>query len=85
MIEVRILSRPGCHLCDRAKAVIVEAAGGFDVQIVEVNIQGDAELEGRYGWDIPVVFIDGREHCRHRVDADAFRRALGSRDSSVSD
>lgn len=85
MIEVRILSRPGCHLCDRAKAVIEEAAVGFDVRIVEVNIQGDAELEGRYGWDIPVVFIDGHEHCRHRVDVDAFRRALGSRDSSVSD
>ncbi len=85
MIEVRMLSRPGCHLCDRAKAVIVDVAVGFDVQIVEVNIQGDAELEGRYGWDIPVVFIDGREHCRHRVDVEAFRRALGSRDPAVSD
>ena len=85
MIDVRILSRPGCHLCDRAKAVIDEVAVGFDVHIVEVNIQGDAELEGRYGWDIPVVFIDWREHSRHRVDVDAFRRALGSRDPAVSD
>lgn len=85
MIEVRLLSRPGCHLCDRAKAVIDDVAVGFDVRIDEVNIQGDTELERKYGWDIPVVFIDGHEHCRHRVDAVAFRCALGARDSSVSD
>ena len=42
----------------------------------EVDILSDAELTGRYGWDIPVVLIDGTHAFKHRLTAAEFRRAI---------
>ena len=77
-MEIRILSKPGCHLCDKAKAVIERVAGAFDVTITEVDITGDAELEAKYRFHIPVVLIDGKERARHRVSEEGLRKLLTS-------
>ena len=57
MRHIIIYSRPGCHLCDEAKAVIQNA--GYAVE--EINIESDEELLRKYKYDIPVVMIDGVE------------------------
>jgi hypothetical protein len=41
-----------------------------------VDITGDAELMRRYGEEIPVTFVDGRQHDFWRVDAARLRAAL---------
>jgi hypothetical protein len=41
-----------------------------------VNIDEDAALKERYGWDIPVIFIGARKVAKHRVDPAQFRRQL---------
>ncbi len=81
MIEIKILSRPGCHLCDEAKRTIERVADGLDVVIVDVDISADVEIEARYAWDIPVVFVDGKECFRYRVDAGELRAALAATSS----
>jgi hypothetical protein len=48
----------------------------FGASLSEVNIEGDAVLEERYGWDIPVIFIGARKAAKHRVDVEQFRRQL---------
>ncbi len=48
----------------------------FGASLREVNIEGDAVLEERYGWDIPVIFIGTRKAAKHRVDVEQFRRQL---------
>jgi len=48
----------------------------FDAVLYEVNIDEDAVLKGRYGWDIPVIFIGTRKAAKHRVDLAQFRRQL---------
>jgi len=74
---VRLYSKPGCHLCDDARAVIervcAEVGTGFD----EVDITGDAELVRSYGEQIPVTFVDGAQHDFWRVDEARLRSALG--------
>ena len=74
--QVTLYSKPGCHLCEEMKSEIARAdcAEAFDLK--EVNIESDAELFARYRFDIPVLLIDGVEMFRHRLSADAFRRAL---------
>ncbi|MCA1622007.1 MAG: glutaredoxin family protein, partial [Acidobacteria bacterium] len=42
----------------------------------EVDILSDGELTGRYGWDIPVVTIDGTHAFKHRLTAADFRAAI---------
>ena len=78
MIEIRILSRPACHLCDAAKFVVDKVARNFDAQIVEVDISTDTQLEADYGSHIPVIFVDGTEHARHRVSERHLRERLAA-------
>lgn len=75
-LEVTLYTRPGCHLCEEAKATIEPLLVEFGAKLREVNIEGDAMLTERYGWDIPVVFIGSRKAAKHRVEREQFRRQL---------
>jgi glutaredoxin len=57
MSAVYLYSRPGCHLCDNARAVL-EAAG---IAFEEVDITADPALEAEYGVLVPVVEQGGRQ------------------------
>jgi hypothetical protein len=48
----------------------------FRAPLREVNIDLDAELAEKHGWDIPVVFIGKHKAAKHRVDLAQFRRQL---------
>jgi glutaredoxin len=74
--EVTLYTRPGCHLCEEAKVAIAPLLREFAASLREVNIEKDADLEERYGWDIPVIFIGARKAAKHRVDVEQFRRRL---------
>ena len=73
---VILYTRPGCHLCDEAKATINEARNEADFAVEEVNIDEDPRLAELYGYDIPVVFINGVKAFKHRVDPREFLRKL---------
>jgi glutaredoxin len=70
--HVIIYSRPGCHLCDEAKAAIMNAGCSDRFTLEEVNIESDNELLRKYKYDIPVIAIDGVECFMHRVDPGEF-------------
>jgi glutaredoxin len=74
--HVIIYSRPGCHLCDEAKAVIMSAGCSDQFTLEEVNIESDEELLRKYKYDIPVIAIDGVETFIHRVAARDFIRVI---------
>jgi glutaredoxin len=74
--EVTLYSRPGCHLCEEAKAAIAPMLREFGAVLREVNIDEDAVLKERYGWDVPVIFIGAHKAAKHRVDVAQFRRQL---------
>jgi glutaredoxin len=74
--HVRLYTKPGCHLCEEAKREI-ERAGCADRFIYEeIDILSDDELKRRYGWDIPVILINGIHAFKHRLTAADFRRAI---------
>lgn len=74
--RVLLLGRPGCHLCDDARAVVETVCADLGVGWEERSIAGDPELERRYGEQIPVTFVDGAQHDFWRVDPERLRRAL---------
>jgi glutaredoxin len=74
--HVIIYSRPGCHLCDEAKAAILSAGCSDEFTLEEVNIESDDELLRKYKYDIPVIAIDGIESFRHRLDPSEFRTRI---------
>lgn len=75
--RVSVLTRPGCHLCENAVAVIAAVCDDLGVGWSERDITGDADAERTYGDQIPVTFVDGRQHDFWRVDPQRLRRALG--------
>jgi Glutaredoxin-like domain (DUF836) len=75
-LEVTLYTRPECHLCEEAKAAIEPLLVEFGANLREVNIEGDAVLTERYGWDIPVLYVGTRKAAKHRVDREQFRRQL---------
>ena len=71
--HVIVYSRPGCHLCDEAKAAIKNSNTSDHYFLEEINIESDKELLRKYKYDIPVIMIDGEEAFRHRVEPEQFK------------
>jgi glutaredoxin len=73
---VTLYGKPGCHLCEEAREVVVAARDerGFDLQEVDVTL--DPLLHSRYGERIPVVEIDGEEAFEYYVDPAGLRERL---------
>lgn len=75
MIELTLLSRPDCHLCDEmldALAPLLPSSARVSV----VDIGTDAELERRYGLRIPVLKAGDEELSVYRLDRARVERFL---------
>ncbi|AJF65771.1 glutaredoxin family protein [Streptomyces vietnamensis] len=75
---VTLIGKPGCHLCDDARAVIEAVCAETGASWEEKDITRDEELHRAYWEQIPVVLIDGEQHTFWRVDAGRLRRELGA-------
>ena len=73
MTELILYGKPGCHLCDEARAALAT----LDVEVHEVDISTDPGLHAEYGERIPVVELRGEEIARYFVDPEAIRTRLG--------
>lgn len=75
-LDVTLLTRPGCHLCEEAKIAIRPLLKEFGATLREIDVDSDEGLRARHGLDIPVVFLGARKVAKHRVDAVQLRRQL---------
>jgi hypothetical protein len=74
--RVRILTRPGCHLCADAVTIVRAVCERTGDDWVEQDITGDPELTRLYTDQVPVTFVDGAQHDFWRVEADRLHAAL---------
>lgn len=74
--RLTLLGKPGCHLCDEARAVLSRVADELGVPWEERDVTADDALYEEYGDRIPVVLLDGREHGYWNVDEPRLRRDL---------
>ena len=74
--RVTLYGKPGCHLCDDARAVVARVCAELGEEYVEVDITTDPELVRRFSEEIPVTFVDGRQHDFWRVDPRRLAAAL---------
>jgi len=75
-MQVTLYSKPGCHLCDDAKAVIdrVRARHAFD--LIVKDIRADANDFAQYQYAIPVITVNDNEIARYRLSEGQLERAL---------
>jgi hypothetical protein len=75
---VTLYHAQGCHLCERARAQLVDLRDELAFELREVDIGGDADLEAAYREFLPVVEVDGQRVFTYYVHPDALRRRLGA-------
>lgn len=75
-LQLRLYSRPACHLCDEMKAVLAPLAAEFGASVEEINVDTDPALVAQFGAEIPVLFINGRKAFKYRVGARELRAKL---------
>jgi glutaredoxin len=73
---VTLYGRPGCHLCDDARAALERVRASHPFELREVDIEADDALFRRYLERIPVVALDGDELFELFVDEEALARTL---------
>ena len=81
MTLLKLLSRPGCHLCVEMRRQVDTILADRPRSWEEVNVDSDPELARRYGDSIPVLFVNGRLFAKVRLPrltaALRLRRAAG--------
>lgn len=79
-VQLTLLSRAYCHLCDEMETALRPLLGSTPLQIIDIDEPGHAGLEAQYGDAVPVLFegepATGRELCRHRLDPETVRAVL---------
>ena len=75
-LRVELLTKPGCHLCEDARAVIERVTRELGVEFIERDISGSPADLAEYGDFVPVTLVDGRVVDHWRVREDRLRAAL---------
>ena len=82
-IQLTLIGKPGCHLCDDAREAVDGVLFEFrnanpeiEVIIEDQNILEDEALQLKYAEEIPVLLIDGKMHNYWRIDEERLMRAL---------
>jgi glutaredoxin len=74
---IDLYGRPGCHLCDDARAQLLTLRDELGFALIEHDIEADEQLHRRYLERIPVVALDGEELFDFFVDEAVLRDRVG--------
>lgn len=78
--RITLVHRAGCGLCEEMLADLENLGRTLALPPVEVlDVDGDPEIQRRYGLHVPVLLLDGTVVCRHRLDAAELTRLLRKR------
>jgi len=74
-----VYSKPDCHLCTQAVALLRELQSELEFELLVRDITADDALHRAYFERIPVVALDGEELFDYFVDEAVVRERLESR------
>ena len=75
--EVTLYLSEGCHLCERAREIVLRLRDEYGFPYTEIDITGDPALESVYREWLPVVEVDGVRVSVYHLDEAALRRRVG--------
>ena len=74
--KVTLYGKKECCLCDEAMEVLLKVNASLPFELEKRDITGDRELLEKFGQKIPVVFVDGVEVFKYRVNENRLRALL---------
>ena len=76
MTTITLYGKPGCHLCEDARAALERLRAERRFELEEVDVSLDPALHREYGERIPVLALDGEELFEFFVDEASLRERL---------
>ena len=76
MLELTLYTRRDCELCREMEAVIDEVLARIPARVERVEIDGKADLEARFGLEVPVLFVNQRKAFKYRCTARELKKRL---------
>jgi hypothetical protein len=75
--RLTVVQRHDCQLCEEMLHELHLLGRVIALPpIAVVDVDADPLLQRRYGYDVPVLLLDGTVVCRHRLDRDELTRLL---------
>jgi glutathione S-transferase len=74
--RLTLYGKPGCHLCENARAAVERVREAHPFELEEVDVSIDPLLYRRYGERIPVLAVDDEELFEFFVDEVALLERL---------
>jgi len=74
--RVTIYGKKECCLCDEAMEILQKVNASLPFDLEKIDISGNAGLLEKFGLKIPVIFVDGVEAFRYRVNENRLRALL---------
>ncbi len=78
MKTVTLYTRPGCHLCDDARAALLRLQQRTPFTLEEIDIESDDALHRAYLERIPVIDVDGEHVSDYFLDEVALTARLNT-------
>lgn len=75
-IELTLLGRGYCHLCDDMEAALAPIAKEFGASVQRLDVDADEALEQRFGELVPVLLHGETELCHYFLDEAKVRECL---------
>ena len=76
MPDVVLVTKPQCHLCEDARAVVERVTASLGMRWRERSVTDAPELLARFAEELPVLMIDGVQRDFWTIDEDRLLRLL---------
>jgi Glutaredoxin-like domain (DUF836) len=79
MIELTLYTRADCELCREMEEAIdheLTRLGPGVARLQSIGIDGNPELEGRFGQEVPVLFVNNRKAFKYRCTPRELRKRV---------
>ena len=74
--KVTLYGKKECCLCDEALVLLQKIQASLPFDLEKTDISGNPELLEKFGLAIPVVFVDGVQAFKYRVNENRLRALL---------
>ncbi len=76
MIDLTLYTRRDCELCAEMEEILYGVIPRYGARLQRIEIDGDADLEARFGLEVPMLFVNGRKAFKYRCSARELHKRL---------
>lgn len=72
-MQLQLLTKPECHLCEAARDTMDEVTAEYDLDWQDLSTTDHPELAEQFAEEIPVLFVDGKQRDFWVIDPTRLR------------